>query len=1767
MDAATTFSVTSTTEAATIASVTDSTETASLTETLTFAASSTLSASTSGAEATTTAAADVTLTTSLADSLSTSLASTDSASTAAASTSAASSTSFESSVAVSTSVATTTADVSTSTTSAQSTTAATSTTALDTTTQASFTSTVSESTSASSTSISTLSTSVAASTADASTSLSAILTTSSASSVATSASTLTSSLSVALGTTVTGSTVVTATSGQITPPAPGAVTPAPAQAFYYNASLFLIQTPEQSGSAGRSANFLPLVLRDLAVVVLQAPGSELYVQPAACAYSNCCAQASVQTCCSSAAAPGCIAATQSVTRCLDASTPLAGSAPFGSSIYYEIGIAAACQNVMIDLSVTSGDADLYVRANALPDALYERVPFTATAAGQPFDWSSTNYGSDSIYFCCNAEDGNLPTPYPGVTAGSVDSYYRRSRRSLASLLANGTARLYVQVVSWSASARWTIKLLQATPADPAPLFSLATHPWLLTQTRLSCENSVDCYIASDGNTNPSPCMLLALPSLDPTDPYYAWAHRASDGSGFAESELLPDQIAFILFLSETAAGQQVPPVQLSNCSLRAPGILNASGISIFNQNPIPVTPASALTCDPEAFVNVSSGFAKFADAQAAIPSLEQRSDVVQGVGAVVTSRIWQSCDLWVRTELLNSSLVTSKRELTTECTAERGTAEYLNDPCCNPLLLLQQCCAPRPRSVAYAANLAAIGAKCRASDCSVEAAEQLARYLEVQADPSVGCDAQALSSTRLFQSNNPLAVPNGACAHYLTWAPSDPTPYDPALTECVLDALTASPFLLRAFAAQLFSLSAGAYASEAEFNAAFADQFRARYAAQPLCQQGGAPFNVYGTQLRNTTLDGSASLCASTPVCNWGLGRTNASCGGQGYRGASFCGYCTDGWCHEISDPAGCRIVKDNYGGNLAAHCATIGGVLMTEEEGGSECFLPNATTQAQCFAATECRVVLTASQPPVTTCALGCAIAAFNASTCGCIPLPADRTLARECNYLKWDNDTGRCWHDGIANAPDCVARGGVLFGGREWHAGFIDTPAKCAAVAGVCLDNVALNQTQCTGECDELCFGCNSTQCAAAAGCSDVLAMPPFGACLSAPTLSLLGLAPQCPSSAELTPLGCADYFTSQSVCLAANRTWYQPVGASPFGNCSDAKGCKQLSNGFTLDNSFRPPDECVACGGEPYTLFEQVNATYTAYRWQPLSWIQRNFSNIARYGPAFNTIAFLNDLQTVTGALEFGSLKSELLCLYSQPERIIAELTCDCIAGGGRGCYSSSGSFVGVYRACNGIAGNFTNLGVSLFVPATVSFSDGCSEIAIYRIAAQSFKRPRSLRSSLFLGSLAKGPYVIVRNSRGAEVGQLMGDGVQLVMSDAVGVRLCLPLADWSDSRERSFRVPDFATATSSFRFDSFRLLQLSSAYFDNDTNSICATLAPPLSGYYFPVYRAANPSAPFFKALSRGQRGAFYAALVIYLIVAVVAYARFANAVAFSLAVERQIILVLIWFMVALFLTLRWVYYVLVIRSRITEGTAGDYVLSELPTPVFFTLFSLIVLFWATLYHSVTRIKGDLRRPVYIVCIVANVVLYTFFVAAIAVYVRSSGSASTAVCGRTSVSSTASALAKAYKIVLFAMVLALGVAFIVYGWQLGRLLNTMKRKESSTAKFRKFMTIAILFPIALVLQCILLLVGAFGGAVNTGAALFLLLLVEIVPLAVLVWAMAQPKVFDTPLKDCMWFMYYKEISSVGSSSQTGTDSNKQVVSVQQSMVESRNESYGL
>ncbi len=207
--------------------------------------------------------------------------------------------------------------------------------------------------------------------------------------------------------------------------------------------------------------------------------------------------------------------------------------------------------------------------------------------------------------------------------------------------------------------------------------------------------------------------------------------------------------------------------------------------------------------------------------------------------------------------------------------------------------------------------------------------------------------------------------------------------------------------------------------------------------------------------------------------------------------------------------------------------------------------------------------------------------------------------------------------------------------------------------------------------------------------------------------------------------------------------------------------------------------------------------------------------------------------------------------------------------------------------------------------------------------------------------------------------------------------------------------------------------------------------------------------------------------------------------------------------------ALFIIIRAVYFIIIPRT--IAGSATDYVLSSIPTFLYFTSFSLILAFWvATVRRQMAKDSKVLVRYGTIIVIVTNVILYSFFVVLVVTYSQIVETSSQTSCGRrTEISlvkgqETQKAIAIAYAAVVAGVSLIFGIGFLYFG---RAILTRMGASDGGRSTMKKRMTImTIIFSVTFLLHSPFILVVAAISEKPIAIFSFLgLVFTEILPVA--------------------------------------------------------------
>ena len=210
--------------------------------------------------------------------------------------------------------------------------------------------------------------------------------------------------------------------------------------------------------------------------------------------------------------------------------------------------------------------------------------------------------------------------------------------------------------------------------------------------------------------------------------------------------------------------------------------------------------------------------------------------------------------------------------------------------------------------------------------------------------------------------------------------------------------------------------------------------------------------------------------------------------------------------------------------------------------------------------------------------------------------------------------------------------------------------------------------------------------------------------------------------------------------------------------------------------------------------------------------------------------------------------------------------------------------------------------------------------------------------------------------------------------------------------------------------------------------------------------------------------------------------------------------------LILMLLFLFSALRGIWLILAGSETINNDTsyALEAVLTDLPIYIFFSLFMLLIFFWAELYHFKFNRKQAVLGKLKIPFLLVNVFIYVFFVVIIIVYSQSSGGEQ-------------STVGLVYKCIVAGIGFTILISFMIYGgllvWQASKM-SRITDNSGPNDQFVRMTVITLTCSVASLIQFIFLLLFAFLDIENVVSILVYLFVVEMIPMYLLMWMFFQP-----------------------------------------------------
>lgn len=358
--------------------------------------------------------------------------------------------------------------------------------------------------------------------------------------------------------------------------------------------------------------------------------------------------------------------------------------------------------------------------------------------------------------------------------------------------------------------------------------------------------------------------------------------------------------------------------------------------------------------------------------------------------------------------------------------------------------------------------------------------------------------------------------------------------------------------------------------------------------------------------------------------------------------------------------------------------------------------------------------------------------------------------------------------------------------------------------------------------------------------------------------------------PSSAYRdTRVGCLNAtVVTELECTTVGGVWH--IKATTEEECA-AHGTACINGEVNpqrwMEWTQRNATECGLCGGSILPAYQWQTGTVLPSEMLPLTWQDRAWQHVNQWRPTFDWQKMQQEINAVVGDIAARTLVNQAASTYSAMLPIMKVLSCDCSETPGTDCFSSISPLVldancaqdpstttlcgGVLlsnttaSAGNGTAGKTFQVLRALAGMVVNGITQTTGLQSVHRGRNHLFNKIASAASRKLLAAPdgSNAPlYSIVKNTHGAVVGQLIGDGVQVPLDAQGSAFICLPRTLTIDLDSNDFSRFDMVSGTQQQNSVKFTLSVPLNLGVVLQGTSVCALVPEP--GTYFPIFRAAN-----------------------------------------------------------------------------------------------------------------------------------------------------------------------------------------------------------------------------------------------------------------------------------------------------------------------------------
>jgi len=621
--------------------------------------------------------------------------------------------------------------------------------------------------------------------------------------------------------------------------------------------------------------------------------------------------------------------------------------------------------------------------------------------------------------------------------------------------------------------------------------------------------------------------------------------------------------------------------------------------------------------------------------------------------------------------------------------------------------------------------------------------------------------------------------------------------------------------------------------------------------------------------------------------------------------------------------------------------------------------------------------------------------------------------------------------------------------------------------------------------------------------------------------------------------TQLGCLA-FTNESNCALLGGRWIDTFATSEAECLLYGEICDEpvidigFHEGFMNLNILTAKDknECLAVPGAHWVNKTQwLPGQWISGTIRTPEWIKREYRNKNQVGETVDLPQLRKDITDAARSKLGYSIKTEAYCLYRQLMEVIETAICDC-SNISDSCFSRRQfkTLTGVTVVCNG-QGN-----TAIFPPNQVYFSNisvppgACQDLSIYSLDISSLNTPAAsveLSTTLFSFEEKTKFKFSLKNEHNTFVGQVIGNGISFESSiegqDLTNVKVCMT-TNVDFAIKSTYIYPDFGILVD-ISNSRVQALNLPANITDTeDGQMVCAFFSHIKSGEeYVPLLRREGWEDADDSTWSQGELFGGYFLASLYSVLFMIGLFELKYLFSISRANKTRIRQRYLVAILVFFNCLRALYFFLLMGGALQDAnTTLDYLFIDFVTILFFSSFITYLLYmWVNALFATSILRQHLSSIAFLI----NFLIYGFFLGMIIAFELTGETSEVYWCGElrssTPDTSTQDSIKLAYRIVLACVSFIIGVAFLGVGLSLVKSLgegaNQSKSRKDDQMK-RMLLNMTLTISVSFVLQSVFFLVIELTDISDMAFTVPLLIVVEIIPCAVILFSL-RPKDVDS------------------------------------------------